>query len=65
LQYCADKNSTPDPNSFNAGLRYGFNDWNQHTTKPRGYECPLARTAPHSNFCNGYDAALAYENSDY
>jgi hypothetical protein len=66
LQSCADKNSTLDPASFNAGLRYGFYDWNQHTTnKPGGYECPLARTASHSNFCNGYDAALVYENSDY
>ncbi|MGC2575577.1 MAG: hypothetical protein WA364_29070 [Candidatus Nitrosopolaris sp.] len=66
LQSCADKNSIPNPDSFNAGLRYGFNDWNQHgDSKPGGYECPLARTAPHSNFCNGYDAALVYENSDY
>ena len=66
LQSCADKDGTPNPNSFNTGLRYGFNDWNQHgDSKPGGYECPLAGTTPYSYFCNGYDAAIDYENSDY
>jgi hypothetical protein len=58
-------NESLDPNNYQAGYQYGMNDWNQHTTnKVGGYECPLSNTAPHSNFCKGYDAALMYENSD-
>jgi hypothetical protein len=56
-----------DPGSFNAGLQYGLNDWNQRgdTNQNYTFECPLAKPYWHSNFCNGYDAALVWENSDY
>jgi hypothetical protein len=54
------------PKDWKAGYDYLNNDWNQHgASKPGGYECPLWRTAPTSNFCLGYDAGLAYQNSDY
>ncbi|MFZ0514255.1 MAG: hypothetical protein WAM14_21805 [Candidatus Nitrosopolaris sp.] len=64
-----------DPDSYQAGYRYGTNDWNkygpgsiwdQQHPGPVGhhFECPLSQPYWHSNFCKGYDAALMYQNSD-
>lgn len=51
---------------FKAGFDYLNNEWAQHNedNPPHPFECPLAHTAPRSNFCIGYDAAMAYQNSD-
>jgi len=49
---------------FNQGYKTGVNEWNQFNSVGHNFECPLAKTAPHSDFCIGYDAALMFENSD-
>jgi len=49
---------------FNKGYNAGVNEWNQYNSVGHSFECPLAKTAPHSDFCIGYDAALMFENSD-
>jgi hypothetical protein len=55
-------------NNYQAGYQYGTNEWNYYV--PGGphdnghhFECPFSQIAPTSNFCKGYDAALAYQNS--
>jgi hypothetical protein len=72
--YAEGFNSTAGiPKDYKAGYQYGTNDWNQHGpggnwdqdhVTPYHFECPLPSKDWHSNFCKGYDAALAYENSD-
>jgi hypothetical protein len=54
------------PKDLKAGYAYLNNEWSKHNEDnlSHPFECPLGRTAPQSNFCIGYDAALAYENSD-
>jgi len=58
--------TTSNANSpeFNQGYRTGVNEWNQFNSVSHNFECPLAKTAPHSDFCKDYDAALMFENSD-
>lgn len=53
-------------NSYQLGYQFGENEWNQHGSDQRGhrFECPISHLASDSNFCKGYDAALAYQNSD-
>jgi hypothetical protein len=63
-------NSVPGiPKDYKAGYQNGTNEWDYYQTPqrdnlPHSYACPFIHTAPHSNFCKGYDAALAYQNSD-
>jgi hypothetical protein len=49
---------------FKEGYKTGVNEWNQFNSEGHSFECPLAKTAPHSDFCKGYDAALMFETSD-
>jgi hypothetical protein len=54
-----------DANNYHQGYQYGINEWNQFASDAsHQFDCPLAQTAPHSPFCQGYDAALQFENSD-
>jgi hypothetical protein len=52
-------------NEYNRGYSTGVNEWNHFNSVGHNFECPLAKTAPHSDFCKGYDAALMFENSDH
>jgi hypothetical protein len=50
---------------YNAGYQAGLNDYNQHVNDTNHlFECPLAKIAPHSQYCFGYDRALSYMMSD-
>ncbi|MFZ0222006.1 MAG: hypothetical protein WAM42_10000, partial [Candidatus Nitrosopolaris sp.] len=65
------------PKDYKAGYQYGLKDWDyrvpggptdmaiKNSTEGHTFQCPLSQPYWHSNFCKGYDAALAYENSDY
>jgi hypothetical protein len=52
-------------NDYNRGYNTGLKEWNQFNNVAHNFECPFAKTAPHSDFCKGYDAALMFENSDH
>ena len=49
---------------YNNGYAAGIAEWNQFNTSAHNFICPTAQEAPHGDFCKGYDAALAFENSD-
>ncbi len=54
----------PSP-EFELGYKQGIADWNANGTDlSHHFICPLAKTAPHSGYCKGYDAALKFETSD-
>jgi len=70
--YVVALNSTAGmPKDWKAGYNYGTNDWNHNAYDKNGawvghsFGCPLSKPYWRSNFCLGYDAALAYQNSDY
>jgi hypothetical protein len=51
--------------SFFLGYQTGLNDYNAHVNDTsHHFECPLAKIAPHSQYCLGYDKALQYMMSD-
>jgi hypothetical protein len=51
--------------SFFLGYQTGLNDYNTHVNDTsHHFECPLAKIAPRSQFCKGYDASMKYMFSD-
>jgi hypothetical protein len=48
-----------------AGYQTGLQDYNQHVNDTsHHFECAMAKLAPHSQYCLGYDKALQYMMSD-
>jgi hypothetical protein len=57
--------ANPDQTRYAAGYAAGIDDYNQHVNDTNHhFECPIAKIAPHGDFCNGYDGALSYMMSD-
>lgn len=51
-------------NSYQDGYNQGIRDWNSTGALGGDLKCPLANTAPRSDYCKGYDAAIMFETSD-
>ncbi len=54
---------------YNQGYSAGIAEWDhwnsdQLVNTQHTFECPLIHTAPHSDYCRGYDAALKFSTSD-
>lgn len=55
----------PNQTAYQAGYQAGLDDYNQHVNDTsHSFECPIAKIAPHGDFCKGYDRALSYMFSD-
>jgi hypothetical protein len=68
LRLCVGLNSTAEmPRNWRAGYDYANNESSQNNedNPPHSFECPLSKPYWQSNFCIGYDAALAYQNRLY
>lgn len=55
----------PNQTRYQAGVQSGLDDYNLHVNDTsHHFECPLAKIAPHSSFCRGYDHSLRLMMSD-
>jgi hypothetical protein len=65
----ATTNAYAHSQEYDQGYAAGIAEWDhwnsdQLVNTQHTFECPLIHTAPHSDYCRGYDAALKFSTSD-